>query len=98
MEKQVPFIFSNHTILLDVPNRISIAEHASRLLEQWNLPIFVLPSKFLRFLKGQQEIQPVLDQWFKLVEVNPPPSHRLLRLSCIFQGMENLHASPRSPE
>ncbi len=26
------------------------------------------------FLKGQQEIQPILDQWFKLVEVNKSSS------------------------
>jgi hypothetical protein len=45
MEKQVPFTFSNHTILLDIPNRISINEHTYRLIDQWNLPIFVFPSK-----------------------------------------------------
>jgi hypothetical protein len=26
------------------------------------------------FLKGQQEVQPILDQWFKLVEVNKSSS------------------------
>jgi len=109
IEKQVPFIYSNHTILLDIPNTISISEHTYRLLDQWNLPVFVFPSieilifflliilfskelqEALRvffneqtqiyadeltqlsiepFIKGEHEIQPVLDQWFKLVEVN----------------------------
>jgi hypothetical protein len=46
MEKQVPFTYSNHTILLDIPNHISINEHTYRLIDQWHLPIFVFPSKF----------------------------------------------------
>ncbi len=44
MGKQVPFIYSTHTILLDIPNIISINEHAYRLLDQWQLPVFVFPS------------------------------------------------------
>jgi hypothetical protein len=110
MGKQVPFTYSNHTTLLDIPNIISINEHAYRLLDQWQLPVFLFPSieihnyfrsnifccstelqEALRlffneqiqiaademtqlavepFIKGELEIQTVLDQWFKLVQVN----------------------------
>lgn len=110
MGKQVPFTFSDHTATLDIPTAVSINEHAYRLLEQWHLPVFVLPSTctetppsapiFSRCLelqealrlffheqvqiaadeitqqavepliKGQLEIQTVLDQWFKLVQVS----------------------------
>ena len=43
MGKQVPLTYFDRTILLDVPNTISINEHAYRLLDQWDLPIFVFP-------------------------------------------------------
>jgi hypothetical protein len=44
MGKQVPFTYSNHTSLLDIPSTISINEHTYRLLDQWHLPVFVFPS------------------------------------------------------
>jgi hypothetical protein len=44
MGKQVPFTYSNHTTLLDIPNVTSINEHAYRLIDQWNLPVFLFPS------------------------------------------------------
>ncbi|CAF4321632.1 unnamed protein product, partial [Adineta steineri] len=43
MGKQVPFTYSNHTILLEIPNTTSINEHAYRILDQWQLPVFVFP-------------------------------------------------------
>lgn len=44
MKKQVAFTYSNHTILLDIPNTISVSEQTYRLIDQWNLPVFVFPS------------------------------------------------------
>ncbi|UJR14533.1 hypothetical protein I4U23_001529 [Adineta vaga] len=91
MGRQVPFTYSNHTILLDIPNKISISEHTYRLIDQWQLPVFVFPKlqEALRLffneqiqiaadeitqlaveplIKGQLELQTILDQWFKLVQ------------------------------
>jgi len=47
MGKQVPFTYSNHTILLDIPGTISINEHTYRLLDQWHLPVFLFPSIYI---------------------------------------------------
>ena len=44
MGKQVPFVYSNHTTLLTIPNVTSINEHAYRLIDEWHLPVFVFPS------------------------------------------------------
>jgi hypothetical protein len=44
MGKQAPFVYSNHTTLLDIPNATSINEHAYRLIDEWHLPVFVFPS------------------------------------------------------
>ncbi|CAF2551171.1 unnamed protein product [Rotaria sp. Silwood2] len=43
MGKQVPFTYSDHSILLDIPTPICINEHAYRLIDQWHLPVFVFP-------------------------------------------------------
>ncbi|CAF0870066.1 unnamed protein product [Adineta ricciae] len=43
MGRQVPFTFSNHTTLLNIPNTKCIDEHAYHLIDQWQLPVFVFP-------------------------------------------------------
>lgn len=43
--KQVPFIYEHRTTVLDIPNKISVDEQTYRLLDEWDLPIFVFPSK-----------------------------------------------------
>ncbi|CAF3779670.1 unnamed protein product [Rotaria sordida] len=43
MGKQILFTYSDHTVLLDIPNTTCINEHAYRLIDQWRLPIFVFP-------------------------------------------------------
>lgn len=45
MGKQVPFTYSTHSVLLDIPNAVSINEHTYRLLDLWQLPVYVFPSK-----------------------------------------------------
>lgn len=45
LTKQVPFIYDHRTTLLDVPNRISLDEQTYRLLDEWNLPIYLFPSR-----------------------------------------------------
>ena len=47
MRKQVPFTYADHTALLTVPNTSSIDDHSYRLLNQWDLPVFLLPSNSL---------------------------------------------------
>ncbi|CAF1189741.1 unnamed protein product [Rotaria sordida] len=59
MGKQIPFTYSDHTVLLDIPNTTCINEHAYRLIDQWRLPIFVFPKlqeALLLFFNEQTQI------------------------------------------
>lgn len=45
MGKKVLFAYGNNSILLDIPTAASISEHTYRLLNKWQLPVFLYPSR-----------------------------------------------------
>ncbi|CAF5181087.1 unnamed protein product, partial [Rotaria magnacalcarata] len=67
MGKQVLFTYSNHTVLLEIPNKTCINEHAYRLSDQWQLPVFLFPKlqEALRLFFNEQ-IQIVADETTQL--------------------------------
>ncbi|CAF3777583.1 unnamed protein product [Rotaria socialis] len=67
MGKQVLFTYSNHTVLLEIPNTTCINEHAYRLLDQWQLPVFLF-SKLQEALRlfFNEQIQIVADETTQL--------------------------------
>ena len=49
MGKQVLFTYSKHTVLLEISNTTCINEHAYRLLDQWQLPVYLFPSNVMDY-------------------------------------------------
>lgn len=56
MRKQVPFSYENQTFLFDIPSAKSLSENTYFLINEWNLPISIYPSKFRFDFLNQQKI------------------------------------------